>query len=143
VAYCGHRHAPAQWRARRKRELDTLPPRRHVVLVPGATDIQVVTSGWGQWQISYGAPDPLDAWYFTLARRLEAEHWTLQNRWRPDGPAPTYDPIVPLRFEHGYAGVLWDEVVLVPDRGASQRATITLHRRISIPWWRFWPSPAH
>ena len=52
-----------------------------------------------------------------------------------------FDPVVPLRFERGYAEVLWDEVVLTPDHRHPQRATVTLRRSIRIPWWPYW-SPA-
>jgi hypothetical protein len=108
-------------------------------IVPGATDVQVVTISWGQRQISYRTSGPPDAWYWTVARTLEAQHWTLRNRWRPD-ESSIYDPVVPLSFERGYAGVVSDEVVLVPDRRDPQRATIMVRRHISIPWWGYWLS---
>jgi hypothetical protein len=103
-------------------------------IVPGVTDVQVVNLGWGQRQISYRAPGPPYAWYFTVTRNLETSGFLLLNRWRPD-ESPTYDPIVPLRFEREFATLLWDEVVLTPDRGDPQRARITVRRRIIIPWW--------
>ena len=104
-------------------------------MVPGASDIQVVSVGWGQRQISYRSSGPPDAWYWTVARTLEEQHWTLRNRWRPD-ESSIYDPVAPLSFERGYAGVLWYEVVLTPDRRDPQRATITVRQHIIIPWWR-------
>ena len=119
-----------------------LQPAPTPFLVPGATDIQVITTGWGERQISYRTPGRPYGWYFTLAHMLDAQPWILRNPWRPDGPTPTYDPVVPLRFECGYAGVLWDEVVLVPDRDDPLRAGITVRRRIVIPWWRYWPPRA-
>lgn len=106
-------------------------------LVPGASDIQVVSTGVWQWQITYDAPGPPYAWYFTLSRTLEAQHWNAGSRWRPDG-STMYDPVTPLRFEWGYTGVLWDEVVLIPDHDQPQHATITLRRRIRISWWQLW-----
>jgi hypothetical protein len=109
-------------------------------LLPGATNIQVVEIGMGERQITYRSPAPPYDWYFTLARQLEDQGWTLRNRWRPDGPTPTYDPLVPLWFEREYAGVLWEEVLLAPDRGDPQRATVRW--RISIPWWRTRPPSA-
>jgi hypothetical protein len=108
--------------------------------VPGATDIHVVSTGVWEWQIAYAAPGPAYAWYITLSRTLAAQQWNDRTLWRPDGSS-MFDPVTPLRFERGYAGVLWDEVVLTPDHRAPQRATITLRRRIRIPWWPSW-SPA-
>jgi hypothetical protein len=107
-------------------------------LLPGATNIQVVTLDWGQRKISYLTPGPSYAWYFTLAHTLDAEHWILRNRWRPDAAAGNYDPIVPLQFERTYGEVLREEVVLIPDRHDPQQATIVVSQRISIPWRCFW-----
>jgi hypothetical protein len=109
-------------------------------LVSGATNIQVVSTGVWEWRITYDAPGPPYVWYFTLSRTIEGQQWNDRSLWRPDG-STMFDPVVPLRFERGYAGVLWDEVVLTPDHRAPQRATITLRRRIRIPWWQEW-SPA-
>jgi hypothetical protein len=66
----------------------------------------------------------------------------LAGSWRPDGSTSTYDPVVPLRFERGYLGVVWDEVVLAPDRRDPQRATIMVRRRIEIFWWHWPPTGA-
>jgi len=100
-------------------------------LVSGATNIQVVSPGVWEWQITYDAPGPPYAWYFTLSRIIEGQHWNDRNLWRPDG-STMFDPVVPLRFDREYAGVLRDEVVLAPDHNYPQRATIILRRRISI-----------
>jgi hypothetical protein len=109
-------------------------------LVPGATDIHVVSTGVWEWQITYDAPGPPYGWYFTLSRTIEGQQWNVRSLWRPDG-STMFDPVVPLWFERGYAGVLWDEVVLAPDHRDPQRATITLRRHLRIPWWPYW-SPA-
>ena len=106
-------------------------------LVPGATDIQVVGTGVWEWQIAYDAPGPPYAWYFTLSRTLDAPQWNDRTLWRPDG-STMFDPVTPLRFEREYAALLRDEIVLAPDHRAPRRATITLRRRISIPWWPDW-----
>jgi hypothetical protein len=111
-------------------------------LVPGATDIQVVSTGVWEWQIAYDAPGPTYAWYFTLSRTLDAQQWNDRTLWRPDG-STMFDPVVPLRFDRGYAEVLWDEVALTPDERDPQRATITLRRRIRIPWWPYWSPTVH
>jgi hypothetical protein len=111
-------------------------------LIPDATNIQVVSTGVWEWQIAYDAPGPAYAWYFRLSRTLEAQDWTARSLWQPDG-STMFDPVWPRRFERGYVGVLWDEVMLTPDERDPQRATITLHRRIRIPWWPYWSSAAY
>jgi hypothetical protein len=113
------------------------PPSTTAFIVPGATDVQVVSVGWGQQQMSYHTSGAPNAWYWTVARTLEEQGWTPRTRWRPD-ESSIYDPVVPLLFERGYAGILWDVVVLTPDRHDPQHATIAVRRRIVIPWWRFW-----
>lgn len=132
----GRPRAAPQWRARRERDVDALSPSITPLIVPAATEVQVVTVGWRQQQINYRTSGPPNAWYWTVARTLEEQHWTPRNRWRLEDT--TYDPVVPLWFERGYAGVLWDEVALAPDRRDPQYATITVRRRIVIPWWRSW-----
>jgi hypothetical protein len=100
-------------------------------IVAGATDVQVISVGWGRRQIKYRAPGPPDQWYFTLTRTLEAQGWTPDNRWRPDASS-IYDPVVALSFKRKYPGLVVDEVVLLPDRRDPQRVTITMHRHITF-----------
>jgi hypothetical protein len=104
------------------------------LLVPGATDIQVVSTGVWEWRITYDASGPPYAWYFTLSRMIEGQGWTARRPWQPDG-STMFDPVWPRRFEWVYTRLLWDEVVLIPDQNHSQRATIRLRRSIHIPWW--------
>ena len=111
-------------------------------LLPNATDIQVLRTGVWEWQIAYDAPGPPYAWYVMLAHSIEAHQWKDSTLWRPDG-STMFDPVTALRFERGYAGVLWDEVELVPDHRDPQRATIRLRRRIRIPWWQEWLPAGH
>src|SRR5262245_7833224 len=54
-------------------------------LVPGATDIQVVSTGMWEWRITYDAPGPPYAWYFALSGAIEAQQWTARSLWQPDG----------------------------------------------------------
>ena len=114
-----------------------LQPASTPFLVPGATDIQVITSGWGERQISYRAPGRPYGWYFTVADRLVAQQWTPPDPWNRTAPRDTYNRVVLF-----WSGYLWDQVVLVPDDSDPQRARITVRRRIVIPWWRYWPPRA-
>jgi len=109
-------------------------------LVPGATDIQVVSTGVWEWQIAYDAPGPTYAWYYSLVHAPTGPQWNDRTRWHAD-ESTMFDQVNPMRFERAYAGVLWDEVRLFPDYRDPQRATITLRRHIRIPWWPYW-SPA-
>src|SRR5262245_30310508 len=79
-------------------------------LAPSARDIQVVTvSSWEQ-QISYHVAGPPFVWYWGMTHALEEQQWTLRTRLRPDLAGPSYNPIVPLRFERISFGFLVDEV---------------------------------
>jgi len=100
-------------------------------LAPGAADVRVVDVGMWEQRMSYEAPGPPYAWYFTVGRMLEQQHWVLRNRWRPDSAAPTYDPLIPLQFERVYMDFLWDEVVLEPDWRNPNVAHIRVSRRIA------------
>src|SRR5262245_44661959 len=106
-------------------------------VVPGATNIQIVTIGVGEWQVTYASPGPPLEWYFTLAHTLVAQQWHDRTRWHAD-ESPRFDQVNPLHFEREYAGVLWDEVMLLPDDRDPQRATIVLRRHLRIPWWSSW-----
>lgn len=114
-----------------------LQPAPTPFLVPSATDIQIINTGWGERQISYRAPGRPYGWYFTLVNDLAAQKWTQPDAWNPATPRHTYNHVVTLWF-----GYLWDQAVLSPDRGDPEHATITLRRRIVIPWWRYWPPAA-
>jgi len=103
------------------------------VLVPGARDVQVVGTGVGEWQITYAAPGSAFAWYWDLARSLEAQQWTLRNRWSPSS-SPTYNPLQPLHFDRRYGGVFCDVIVLAPDEREPNRARLKMRRRIALPW---------
>jgi hypothetical protein len=106
-------------------------------VVPGATNIQVVSTGVWEWQIAYDAPGPPYAWYFTL---IEAQQWHDPTHRRPD-ESTLLGAVKPLRFAWDDAGVLWDEVRRTPDYRNPQHATITLRRHLRILWWLYW-SPA-
>ena len=106
-------------------------------LIPSATNIQVVSMGvWG-WQITYDTSGPPYAWSYTLAHALTERQWHDRTRWHAD-ESPRFDQVNPLHFERENAGVLWDEVVLLPDHRDPQRATIVLRRHLRFPWWSSW-----
>jgi hypothetical protein len=84
-------------------------------------------------QISYHAPGPPFAWYWATIHTLEEQQWTLRTPLRPDLAGPSYNPIIPLRFERVSVGFLVDELVLEPDQRNPNLARMRLKRRIAIP----------
>jgi hypothetical protein len=100
-------------------------------LLPGAGNIQVDNTAVWEWEIQYDAPGAPYAWYWSLARILEAQHWTARNTWRPD-ESPTYNPIAPLWFEKEASVWIWDAVLLNPDKQAPNRARILVRRRFAL-----------
>lgn len=115
-------------------------PSVEVFLVPDAHDIQVSSTGLGDWQISYMTAGRPYAWYHSLARTLKGRQWILRNPARPDLAGFSYDPIRPLRFEISYGWLLWDEAVLYPDHNNPYRVTIQLRRQMVLARW--YPPPS-
>ena len=111
-----------------------LQPPLEQLIVPGATDVQVVATGWSEWQITYRAPGPSYAWYYAAAHRLDAQGWTTPDPWRPAGTGSIYTQIVPLRFQQLYV-LIQDQVVLVPDAWSPNFARIQVRRSIALRWW--------
>jgi hypothetical protein len=102
-----------------------------LLIVPGATNVQIITTGWGQRQITYRAPGPPYAWYYATAHRLDTRGWTALDPWRPAGTGSVYTPIVPLRFQQLYV-LIQDQVVLLPDERAPSIARIQVRRSIAL-----------
>jgi hypothetical protein len=110
-----------------------LQPPIDSLIIPGAVDVQVVTTGWGQRQVTYHAPEPPFAWYYAMAHRLEVQGWIAIDPWRPSGTGSVYNPITPLRFQYLYV-VLEDQVVLIPDARSPNTAHIDLRRQLVLRW---------
>ena len=112
-----------------------LQPPLESLIVPGASNVQVIATGWGAWQIAYRAPGRPYTWYYATAHRLEAQGWTALDPWRPDaaGTGSVYTPIVPLRFQQLYV-LIQDQVVLLPDERSPNIAHIQMRRSIMLRW---------
>src|SRR5262245_47439156 len=106
-------------------------------LAPGATDIQVVNVSIWEQQISYHVSGSPYAWYWATTHTIEEQQWTLHTPLRPDLAGPSYNPIIPLRFEQISFGFLVDEVVLNPDQRNPNLARIRVSRQMTIPWQQF------
>jgi hypothetical protein len=108
-----------------------LQPPVEALIVPGAVNVQVVSAGWGQRQITYRAPGPAYAWYYATAHRLEIQGWTALDPWRPAGTSSVYNPVVPLRFQQLYV-LIQDQVTLIPDQRSPSLAHIQVRRWIAL-----------
>ena len=108
-----------------------LQPPLESLIVPGATDVQVIATGWSEWQITYHAPGPPYTWYYATAHRLDAQGWTALDPWRPTGTGSVYTSIVPLRFQQLYL-LIQDQVVLIPDAWSPNLARIQVRRWITL-----------
>lgn len=53
-----------------------LQPQTTPLIVPGATDIQVESTSWGERRLTYRAPGEPFAWYFAVTGNLRASGWT-------------------------------------------------------------------
>src|SRR5262245_1840086 len=53
-------------------------------LIPGATNIQVVSIGIWEWQITYDTSGPPYAWSYTLMHALTEGQWRDRTRWHAD-----------------------------------------------------------
>ena len=110
-----------------------LQPPLELLIVPGATNVQVIATGWGQRQITYHAPGLRYAWYYATAHRLDAQGWTALEPWRPGWSGSAYAPIVPLRFQRLYV-LIQDQVLLIPDERSPNLARIEVRRSIALRW---------
>jgi hypothetical protein len=110
-----------------------LQPPLELLIVPGATNVEVITTGWGQRQITYHAPGRRYAWYYATAHRLDAQGWAALDPWRPAGTGSVYTPIVPLRFQQLYV-LIQDQVVLIPNERSPNLARIEMRRSIGLRW---------
>jgi hypothetical protein len=110
-----------------------LQPPIESLIVPGAVDVRVTTTGWGQRQITYHAPGPPFAWYYATAHRLEVRGWIALDTWRPTGTGSVYTPIAPLRFQQLYV-LIQDQIVLLPDARSPNFARIEMRRQLVLRW---------
>jgi hypothetical protein len=111
-----------------------LQPPLESLIVPGAADVQVVATGWGQRQITYRAPGSPYAWYYALTQCLEKRGWTALDNWYPGKTDTIYNAVLPLHFQLVSAGFVQDQVALTPDDRSPNLARITVRRCIALPW---------
>ena len=103
------------------------------LIVPGATDIEVRSSGLGEQQITYRAAGSPYRWYFTVARNLAADGWAVpvDSRVRLHTTPDIHWRIWPLWFVY-----IKERVAL---QGDPNVARITISREVIIPWRQYLP----
>jgi hypothetical protein len=102
--------------------------------VPQATDVQVATKGWNEWQIRYHAPGSPTTWYTDIAHQLEAQHWSSPDRVEYGSLTRTYSHGLSFGFCE-----LWEWAYLTFDPLRPHIAQIKLRRWVAIPGWRYLP----
>jgi hypothetical protein len=104
-----------------------------LLIVPGATDIQVRSFGLGQQQITYRTSGSPYGWYFTIVRNLAADGWSapVDNRVRLQTAPDIHWRIRPFWFVY-----LKERVAL---QGDPDVARITVSREVIIPWRQYLP----
>jgi hypothetical protein len=110
-----------------------LQPPIESLIIPGAVDVQIAATGWGQRQITYHAPGLPFAWYYATAHRLEVRGWIALDARRPTGTGSVYTPIAPLRFQQLYV-LIQDQVALLPNTRSPNHARIEIRRQIVLRW---------
>ena len=107
-------------------------PSLALFIVPNATDIQMVSQGWGAWQIRYYAPGSPTTWHIDVAKQLEAQHWSSPDRVEYGALSRTYSRASLFGF-----GALWEWAYLTVDPLRPHVAHINVQRWIAISWrWR-------
>ena len=92
-------------------------------VVPGATDLQVASLGWNEWQIRYRAPGSPTTWYTDVAHQLEEQHWSSMDRVEYGSLTRTYSRVVSFEF-----GELWEWAYLTFDPVRPHVAQIKVRR---------------
>lgn len=101
------------------------------LLVPGATNLQVHSSGFRAQRITYDAPGPAYGWYFQVLRNLARDRWQApvdtrtRIRNRPD-----------IHWRLRQIGPIYIEEQIALQREPNH-AQIELRRRIIVPWRRW------
>jgi hypothetical protein len=102
-----------------------------LLVVPGATDIQVARRGWNAWQMSYHAPAVPTTWSSAVVQQLEAQHWASPDQVGYGALSRSYSREVSFGV-----GELWEWTYLTVDPLRPQLAQILVRRWIAFPWWR-------
>ena len=102
------------------------------MLVPGATQIEVVQPRMWEQVICYHAPGPAYAWVATVERDLATRGWVPPIWWMPG---------MPSTFQYVYRsspwfGEVWDVVELDGDPNVARSS---VRRWFEFPWrWNRW-----
>jgi len=104
-----------------------LRPPVNVLIVPAATEVEVIRIGFGEQLITYQAPGAPYAWKTIIGRNLLAHGWTDPIWWRSDMPVRSY-----WHMSRFWFGTVWDQADIWGESGVSK---ITTRRWIEFPAW--------
>jgi hypothetical protein len=104
-----------------------------LLIVPGATDIQIQSSGFAEEQITYRTSGRPYGWYYTVVRNLAAEGWSapIDDRVRLQTT-----PDIHWRIKPFWLVYIKEQVGL---QGDPDFARITIRREVIIPWRQYLP----
>jgi hypothetical protein len=109
-----------------------LQPPVTAMIMPGATQIEVLQPRMSERVIIYHLPGSPYAWRTMVEHTLATQGWARPIWWRTDMPAPsTFQHVSSFWF-----GSIWDSVEL---DGEPNVARIRVRRWIEFPWrWKRW-----
>ena len=107
--------------------------RLDLFIVPGATDIQIRSSGLEEQQITYRTAGQPYGWYFTVVHNLARDGWSapVDDRVRLQTIPDIHWRISPFWFVY-----IKEQVAI---QGDPDYARITIHRGLIIPWRQYFP----
>jgi hypothetical protein len=109
-----------------------LQPPVMLMIVPGATQIEVLQPSTRDRVIMYHLPGPAYAWRAMVERDLATSGWARPVWWRPR----MRSAFKKLYVSSPWFGTIWDSVELDGDPNV---ARISVRRRIEFPWrWKRW-----
>ena len=110
-----------------------LRPPVELLIVPGATEIEINNIGLGEQTITYQTGETSYAWRSTVERNLLEHGWQVPAWYRPGMPGLSY-----LHKSEFWFGTVWDQVELLGELGVSR---ITTRRWFQFPGWVYQSSP--
>ena len=104
-----------------------------ILIVPGASQVELRSAGFGEQRISYRAPGPAYAWFFTTTRNLAKNGWTPPLDTRSQVRST---PVVYWRISKFWFIYISEQIAL---QGEPDLARISVRRQLIIPWRRLLP----
>lgn len=104
-----------------------------ILIVPGATEVELRSAGFGEQRITYRAPGPAYAWFFSTTRNLAKNGWTAPVDTRSQVRST---PVVYWRISKIWFIYISERIAL---QGEPNVAQISVRRQLIFPWRRLLP----